>query len=427
MSARGRRDSDSIESHQVYMPTIPPGLPVPMRWPSAWKDESAAGMLNDTPVSCVLDPPAAAAGALRSRGLKVLSKEDVASSAVLLPDPVWPSVKMARRGEGADSGPTGAPWVDANGWSIQLARALNPDRPLWVDVGPPKEGVIDDAAYELAVAEPAAYGARWVITLDDGFAQSVLAGDAAAKRRWSRMMRAARFFEAHHQWDTFEPHAKLSVISDFTGPNEFMGREFLNLAARRNLLFRVCPKQTVLKLEEAAVYIDEQPPSGGVATQLHAFVKSGGLLIAPKSAVISAWGGQMAPSPIPGYEIRTVGRGRVAVPMTAWDDPWVLASEVRILVGRRTDVLRLYNGGLLGVHYARSKDGGQGVVHLINYSRRPSAETASIAPSDSCRSARIVSLDGRTLKTLQIVSRGKSFSEIAIPPVSVYAAVELAF
>ncbi len=397
---------------------------VPLRWPAAWTKESAAELLAGTPVTCVVDPPSAITAAVRARGVKTLTKDEAASAAVLLPDPVWPSVKMARRGEGADSGPTGAPWVDANGWSIQLTRGLHPDKPVWVDIAPPADHVVTDADYELAVAEPAAYGARWVITLDDKFANGLAADDAAAKQRWSRMMQAARFFEAHPEWGEFEVRANLAVISDFAGPNEFLGREFLNLAARQNLPFRVSPKQLPLRLDETALYLDEQPPAGEVGAKLLAFVKGGGLLIAPKSDVLTSWGGAPATTPIPGYETRTIGKGRLIVPKAPWEDPWMVAAEVRILVGRRTDVVRLFNGGILGVYYTRSKDGTRGLVQLLNYTRRSSPEIATIAPADNYATARALPLNGAP-KTLEIVKRGERFGEIALPPTAVYSAIEL--
>jgi hypothetical protein len=403
-----------------------PNQCVPFRWPAAWKDEQAAGLLTGTPVNCVLDAPSAIASALKSRGLTAISKEEAAGVASLVPDPVWPSVQMARKGEGADAGPTGAPWVDANGWSVRLMHALFPAKPVWVDVAPPAGTVLDDSAYLLSIAEPAVYGGRAVINLDDGLAKSLAANDPAATGRWRRILGASQFFEDHRAWSAMEARSNLAVLSDFSGDNEFMAKEFLNLAARRSLFYRIVVKKPDADLQGAAavLYVDEQPPAGALHDRLRTLVRSGAMLIGPKSAGLPAWGGDPGESPVPGYEVRRFGRGRLVMPSTPWEDPWTLALEVRMLIGRRTDVLRLYNTGIMGAHYTRSKDGSAGVVHLLNYARRAPAQAATVAPGDNFSNARVVSLDG-TAKMVPVTQRREAFSEIALPPFNIYCAVEL--
>ena len=72
----------------------------------------------------------------------------------------WPGVQMPG-GSGQGAGPTGVPWVDSNGWSIRLAMARVPESTVWVEAAP-KNG-----AYRMAIADCAAHGGRWIITLDD--------------------------------------------------------------------------------------------------------------------------------------------------------------------------------------------------------------------------------------------------------------------
>jgi hypothetical protein len=336
---------------------------------------------------------------------------------------------MQRRGEGADAGPTGAPWVDANGWSIQLARALSPDKPVWVDAGPPEDAVLDDRNYTLAVAEPAAFGGQWVVNIDKRWASKLADGDAAAVERWRKLMGTMKFFEAHRDWRRLDIRSNLAVISDFAGPNEFMSREFLNLAARRNLGYHVWPKATAARANFGAVqsvlFADEQPPAADVARALDGFVREGGMLIARKADPFTKWGGAVVPTPIPGYETHSIGKGQLVMPTTAWEDPWQLALDVKMLIGRKTDTIRLYNAGIMGAYYTRSNDGRSGVLHLVNYTRRPAPGQITVALADSFASARAITPETAAPKPVAMAQHGGVFREMVLPGFQVYAAVEL--
>jgi hypothetical protein len=402
---------------------------IPFRWPSVWKTERELSLLEGTPINCVLEAPKEVAGAVKARGLASITKDEAAVSVNFLADSVWPSVKMARRGEGADSGPTGAPWVDANSWSIQLARATTPDKPVWVDATPPADKVLNDGAYVLAVAEPAMFGARWTVSLDDGFASKLASADAAAAKRWATMMHAVRFFEDRRTWNALDICSMLGVISDYTGDNEFMSHEILNLASRQGLSYRVYLKNTAARADfsqlKALLYVDEQAPSAELAGVLDRFARAGGMVIARKIAPFTGWTGQPAPSPIPGYEVKTVGKGKVAVPSAEWEDPWIVAQETRMLMGRRTETVRLYNAGITAANYTRSKDGATAVLHLLNYTMRPPAQAIAVAPAHKYASAKAVSPDQPQPKPLTIIPRSEGFDEIAVPSFNIYTAIEL--
>lgn len=399
---------------------------VPMRWPAAWADPALISVLKDSPVNCILDAPKAVADAARAKGLTAVSRAEVAASVHFLPDPQWPGVRPRKaQGDGADAGPTGAPWVDANAWAIRLATALHSDRRVWVEATPEKDTVLTDASYQLALAEPQALGAQWVITLDDGFAKGLASGDGTMKTRWSLMMETLHFF-ARRPARTIQPVAAMAVISDFTGDNEFLGREFLNMADRRSLQYSIVPKRGTIQVPPktaSLVFVDEQAPDVRTAATLQSFVRDGGLLIASRGSGAAAWGTPSAPFAIPGYASRQIGKGRIAVPDKAWTDPWVLASEVRILTGRRTDVLRLYNPGMVAAVFGQTADGS--VLHLLNYGRRRSNEQMTVATAGPYAHARAVSLESPTPRNIVISQRLERFSEIPIPAFAVYSAIDL--
>ena len=402
---------------------------IPLRWPAEWKSDNQISLIEKTPVNCILDAPASVASAAKARGIAVLGKDEAAANVAFLNDPVWPSIKMARRGEGADAGPTGAPWVDANGWSIQLARAMSPSKPVWVDAGPPKDAVLDDRNYALAVAEPAAFGGKWVVNIDPGYAGKLAAGDSGATERWRKLMGAVKFFDTHRAWSDFEVRSKLAVISDFAGSNEFLAREFLNLASRRNLGYMIWPKANAAKAAYSSVqsvlFVDEQPPKDDLARALESFVRNGGMLIARNTQPFSKWTGTASPGTIPGYEARRIGKGQLVTPTAGWEDPWQMAYDVRNLIGRKTDTVRLYNGGIMGTYYTRAKDGKSAVLHLVNYTRRSAAGQVSAAIADPFTTAKAVTPESESVKPLTLASQGGAFREMVLPGFQVYAAVEL--
>src|ERR1035441_8433472 len=77
----------------------------------------------------------------------------------------WPGVALSRGGDGASAGPTGAPWVDSNSWKIRLEAARRPGAGIWVDA-PPKGVGVRPGSYRMAMADAAANGGRWGISLD---------------------------------------------------------------------------------------------------------------------------------------------------------------------------------------------------------------------------------------------------------------------
>ncbi len=156
-------------------------------------------------------------------------------------DAVWPGLRVLDPNGRADvdavSGPTGAPWLDSNGWWVRLARTLVGPRTLWLafeppDVGQPQAG----SAYLQAVADTEAHGARWLVSLDPHLRVGLQDGRASARETWSVIGRGLAFFRAHAGWATYVPVGQLGVVSDFRGPNEFLSFEVLNLLGRQGSL-----------------------------------------------------------------------------------------------------------------------------------------------------------------------------------------------
>ena len=84
----------------------------------------------------------------------------------------------------------------------------------------------------LAVADPASYGARWVVSLDDQLRADLTAKKQPAVDTWKKITAMLAFFEQHKQARTYQPMGPLAVMSNFGGPDWDPGEEALNLLPR---------------------------------------------------------------------------------------------------------------------------------------------------------------------------------------------------
>ncbi len=386
-----------------------------MRWPRGWPPEMLQ-ILAGAPINCLISSEPG----LSLANYRVLGElPGQLPQDVQLIEGIWPSVKISRTRDSAEAGPTGAPWIDANGWRIQLARARYPNQQLWIDYQPPGE-LPDLNSLLVAIAEACAFGARWIVTLPEQLAQGLLNHRGEALTLWEQAKKLMRFFQEHSQWCSWPVVAPLGVVSDFSGENEFLATEFLNLASRRNLAYRVILREQLTRERlaglAALILIDGQAVEAKWSAPSWEFAEKGGLVIAPKLPK-----GSVPARTYAGHRIARFGRGRVAAPIEPWSDPYILAEQVHWLVGRRNDPVRLWNGELLATHCCRSGDGKTTVVHLIGYSGWRPFQDVTVGVSTRGVEARVWWVDGEA----QIQgTRRQLGTEFALPPFRVYCAVE---
>lgn len=399
-----------------------------MRWPPAWRDPSALALLNRTPFNSLLfDKPAGFAPVIakaRQNGLGV-SEGAAVPAGVTLIQGEWPGVRLSKTGgDRAEAGPTGVPWVDSNGWKIRLAGAMNPGGVNWVEA-PPKASRVSAAGYVTAVADAAAPGGRWIVSLDNQLAAALAGGDPGALETWKRISGAAAFFNARKGWNAYVPEAVLGIVSSFSGENEFMGHELLNLVARTNQQYRIVPKDKAtsssLQGLKAVLYADADPPAADLRKLILAFVETGGMLITGLK-----WGpppGTPGSAEHPRYAMQVLGKGRIAVARSALDDPYLVANDSAVLISHRYELLRFWNGGAVGSYLTAAQDGRRGVAHLLFYSQR-AVDTPTVQVAGPYRTARLWTLDQPAPRPVEAQVR-KNALELHLPAISQYAAVEL--
>lgn len=352
------------------------------------------------------------------------------STAAVLPvtENVWPGVRGGGGG-GATAGPTGVPWIDSNGWYIQLARA-RARCPVWVLFDPPGKGAVLRAQnYATAILDSEAAGGRWVISLDAALRAGLAEGDAAAGETWKGIAGTAGFFEKHADWKSYGSLGLVGVISDYTGENYDMSGEILNCAARRALLVRVIWKSrapaTPFAGLKALVYADKQAPAKELRQKMLAFVEQGGLLI-----VNNNWGseGKSAGTDLhQRFDVRALGKGRLAVAKEELVDPYQLAADAHALLSRSNDMVRLFNGSSSGCyHFTGSADGKRALLQIVNYATggRGGSSQLTVWTRQKYRNARLWSVDAAQPATLQPVAAEHRGTEYQMPPMPVYAALE---
>ena len=219
------------------------------------------------------------------------------------------------------------------------------------------------------------------------------------------------------------------MLSDFSGDNEYLASETMLLAARKQIPFWPLPVAQVqagdLTGRRAVLYLDQAPPTPNLLALLKAFAASGGLVLAgPAAAKAFADLKPVAAHPHPRFDIFTLGRGRVALARAAFDDAWTLADDAHLLMSRRYDPARLFNGGLLHTHTAASPDGKRTMVHIVNYGAEPFFNIVVLQVTRPVKSARI-HLPGAAEPKSVAIGGDPARPEIVIPYFSVYLAVEL--
>jgi len=391
----------------------------------------------------------AAVAAARAAGLSAVMLEDTSGQSFDLPailqfprdkvawetnsrifsstENVWPGVNLkTMNGDTAIAGPTGIPWVNSNDWFSLLAAEMAPGRTLWLNCDPPASStVVHPANYGLAVADSRAYGSHWIISLDDKLRAALVQGNPQARGVWEKVSEALAFFESHPEWDAFKTQGILAIVSDFRGENASLSEEVLNLLSRRQVQFQIRDRSRPLSAPgqgvKAILWLDHQAPSAEQHSQLIAFARQGGLVIAA-----AYWGpAGVKPTqkdPSLRYKMYNVGQGKMAVAEEAFQDPYQVAGDAHLLVSRRNDLVRLYNPEGTSCHLSIDPGHEKRLVQVLNYSSQP-AQSLTLWVNARVGPARLWRLGTKDVLTLRDLAEAPG-TYFSLPPLSVYCALE---
>lgn len=351
---------------------------------------------------------------------------DSAVPVMLITDNVWPGVRGLQGG--ANAGPTALPWLDSNGWYIQLARARTKSD-VWVMFEPPGgRTVVPAQSHPMAVCDAEAAGGRWVISLDDTLRARLAEGNATGQQTWKGTVAAAAFFEKHREWKSYRPLGNIGVISDFSGANFDLSEEILNLMSRKGALYQVIWKQQAMAQPftglKALVYADSEQPFKELKQKIMSFVESGGLLVTgPK------WGSEgksLGPDVHPRFDVCALGKGRLAVAKEELADPYQISIDTQILLSHANDQVRLFGGGASrGYHFTGSADDKTALLQLLTYASGRAISQMTVWVHRSVRSARLWSLQAAVPAPVEHVAAEYGGTDLHVASMPSYAALEL--
>jgi hypothetical protein len=310
--------------------------------------------------------------------------------ALAVADNVWPGIAPSATPSNASAGPTGLPWLDSNGWYVRLVRA-HYQGPLWMLFDPPKGEVVVPGRYANSICDTQMCGARWVISLDDSLCAGLISGSAAAKSTLQDMGKALAFFEQHKDWNSYRTVGIVGVISDFAGENFDMSGEVLNLSLRRDLQVQAIWKLQAMTQPfiglKALVYLDTAAPAPELRSKIMTFVNQGGLLMTSPG-----WGAVQGTSIDPDFpcmfDVKSVGKGRVAVARSNSIDPWQVAVDGQMVVSFRHDLYKYFNTGSSGsTAVSLSPNGEKSLLQGLAFSDRTSGGPRTIWVPQKYRSA----------------------------------------
>ncbi|HUP03302.1 MAG TPA: hypothetical protein VMU19_04900 [Bryobacteraceae bacterium] len=372
-----------------------------------------------------------------------------ASEVIAITDNVWPGVagRAAGGGGGAVSaGPTALPWLDSNGWFLQVAHAMT-NTPLWILFDPPGKGeVVPARSYQTAVCDVEIGGGRWVISLDDAFRDGLSARKQDSLDAWKGLSSAVAFFSKHPEWKAYRSIGAIAVVSDFAGDNYDFSGELVNALSRRDLLCRVLrdsgkelPPLTAVK---TVLRADPTAPSAALRKSLLAYVEQGGFLVAAKWAA----DGKPVADENEDFTMRALGKGRIAVVKQDTPDPWEFVTKAQSLVSHADDSAKLFNASASGgFTFTSSPDGKRALLQLLSYAnygggggrggagRGPGGAGAGTVPLSSLatawtrlkyRSAQLWTLESAAPAKVEVAACEDGGTEYHLPAMSAYLALD---
>jgi hypothetical protein len=350
---------------------------------------------------------------------------------------VWPGIASQglnsqdwrRGGDTQAAGPTADPWIDSNGWFLRLAKVCAPSKTPWLLFDPPGgANVVLADAYRRAIADSGSFCGRWVVSLDDALRATLAQKEQSAMETWKSIAGALAFFAKHSQWESNSPVGLVGVISDFSGANEMIGTETLNLMVRRNVPFRIIEKSRLaaapLTGYKALISVDDAMPEPAARKRLLEFSRQGGALLVSQS-----WkgeGGTPTGAAHPRLDLRKLGKGTFAVCKDETPDPYMVARDIHVLLSRVNDLSRFFNlSAFLSAHTA-VPGGASALLQITNFANagRYSVSQVTVWFPQQYRAARMWTLGSDAPVALKLEPENTGM-DVQIPSISPYAAVEV--
>lgn len=271
--------------------------------------------------------------------------------------------------------------------------------------------------YVRCVADAAIAGGRWMVAIDDTLRAGLFRKDTGALATWRSIAAYLKFSEDHAEWRSFAPYGNLGIILDTAGKNPDLSDEYLNLVARRQVPYRL-----LLRSELSAASLSSF--QAVLAVDLTPPTESERKILcdfAEKGGLVVAgpsWGDP--PKDDPYAEVR-LGKGRVAVYKEDPPNPESVAKDMLDLLEPEVMGLSVFNVPS-AITYAST--GGKSVlVQLLNYAGRP-IDRVTVRFNGSFKTARLYTPENVPID-LSARATGNGRTEVLIPKLAAWGAVLL--
>ena len=314
---------------------------------------------------------------------------------------------------GIRGAPSSQPWIESNIWLVRSFDIAPPSRPVWISSQIETPSAVD---YARAVADAAAAGGRWIVTLDDALRTKLRARDASALETWHRVSSYMKFAEGHAAWRALGPYGNVGILLDPASTKPELTDEYLKLATRRQVPYHLVERSglnaaAVAKFR-AIVATELDPPSAAERKLLHEFAENGGLVIAGPS-----WGG--APNTEPFAEI-PASKGSVVVYKDP--DPEAVARDLKELLSDDDLGVVPFNVPSIITFASGGGPGQPLLVQLVNYFDHP-VEAITLRVAGKFRSARLETPEGAAVDLPLRDAEGRT--EVTIPKLLLWGTVSM--
>lgn len=170
--------------------------------------------------------------------------------------------------------PSSEPWIQSNVWLLRSFGLGAPSLMVWISSQLENPAPVD---YARAVADAAAAGGRWIISLDDVLRAKLRAGDLSALETWHRLANCLKFAEVHARERAFAPYGNVGIVLDSESTKQGLSDEYLNLVTRRQVPYRLVARSGLngnsLARFRAILAIDIDPLSAAERKLLQDFAR----------------------------------------------------------------------------------------------------------------------------------------------------------
>jgi hypothetical protein len=216
-----------------------------------------------------------------------------------------------------------------------------------------------------SVADAALAGGRWIVALDDTLRAQLFHRDSRGMATWRGIAAYLKFAEEHTEWRSFVPYGNVAIVLDTAGQTPDLSNEYLNLATRRHVPYRIVPRSDLAAASlagfHAVLAFDLSPATSAERAILCDFAEKGGLVVAGPS-----WGD---PPKDETYRESPLGKGRVAVYKDDPPDPEAAARDLADLLEPEAMGFSVFNvpSGITDV----SIGGKRVLVQILNHADQP--------------------------------------------------------